>query len=333
MLGFCEKCRDMVEYYIEEERMTKDIKGKEIKYAGKVAFCDECKNEIFVAEIRDHNLRMLDEGFREMEGLITVSEMEFILEKHAIGKRPLSLLLGWGEVTLTRYLDGDIPTKQYSDILKRILQDPGYMIELLKKNKDNITEVAHRRCSEASLNIETSNTLNLSSENKIDHVVKYLLLSCSDITPLALQKLLYYAQGFFKAFTEKYLFHNDCEAWIHGPVYKNVYHQYKNYGCVPIENDNDDWVDINLTRLEREVLDNVVKNFGCYSGKALEKMTHAEVPWSYTRIGLRENQNSNRIIEKELIAKYFNDIKLKHNMLNISDIRDYSVDLFNKLHN
>ena len=26
--------------------------------------------------------------------------------------------------TLTRYLDGDIPTKQYSDTLKTILNDP-----------------------------------------------------------------------------------------------------------------------------------------------------------------------------------------------------------------
>ena len=59
---------------------------------------------------------MIDNAFREKEGLISVSEMELILDKYDIGKRPLSLLLGWGEGTLTRYLDGDIPTKQYSDI-------------------------------------------------------------------------------------------------------------------------------------------------------------------------------------------------------------------------
>ena len=31
------------------------------------------------------------------KGLISVSEMELILDKYDIGKRPLSLLLGWGE--------------------------------------------------------------------------------------------------------------------------------------------------------------------------------------------------------------------------------------------
>ena len=71
--------------------------------------------------------------------------MELILKKYDIGKRPLSLLLGWGESTLTRYLDGDIPTKQYSNTLKKILNNPDDMKDLLEKNKDNIKDVAYRK--------------------------------------------------------------------------------------------------------------------------------------------------------------------------------------------
>lgn len=332
MLGFCVECRDMVEYYIKEEKMAKNIKGKEIEYVGKIAFCNECKSEMFIAEIRDYNLIMLDEAFRKEEDLITVPEMEFILEKYNIGKRPLSLLLGWGELTLTRYLDGDIPTRQYSETLRKILNEPDYMKELLERNKESLTDIAYKRCSDALENVEDNEPLGFSSPNKIDHVVKYLLVSCSDITPLALQKLLYYAQAFFKTFTGEYLFSNDCEAWVHGPVYEDVYRKYKNYGCAPIGNVGNEWIDIELTRLEKELLDSIVRNFGCYSGKILEKMTHIETPWSYTRMGLGENENSNRIIEKELIEKYFNDIKLKYDMINISDIKDYSTDLFSKLY-
>ncbi len=321
----------MVEYYIKEKKMTKNIKGKKIEYIGKVAICSECGSEIFVADIRDYNLKMLDNAFREKEGLISVSEMKLILDKYNIGKRPLSLLLGWGEGTLTRYLDGDIPTKQYSDILKTILNDSKYMKKVLEENKDAITDVAYKRCNEALAEIEKDDSITVRSEDKIDHVVKYLLASCSDITPLALQKLLYYAQGFFKAFTGEYLFYNNCEAWVHGPVYRNVYYKYKNYGYNPIEENEYDYTGIELSKIEEEILDSVIRNFGCYSGKTLEKMTHAEMPWSHTRADLKDDESSDRIIEKELIAKYFEDIKLKYNMLNISDIRDYSTDLFNKL--
>ena len=80
---------------------------------GKTAYCDLCENEIFISDIRDYNLKMLDKAYREEEGLISQEEIDLILTKYDVGKRPLSLLLGWGEGTVTRYLDGDIPTKQY----------------------------------------------------------------------------------------------------------------------------------------------------------------------------------------------------------------------------
>lgn len=331
MKGFCEKCHDIVEYSIREVKKQKEIKGRSIEYTAKEAYCNECGNEIFVSDIRDHNLAALDEAYREKEGLISVPEIQLILDRYNIGKRPLSLLLGWGEGTLTRYLDGDIPTRQYSDTLKRLLDDSEYMKEVLEQNKDRITDVAYRRVNDALQNNGMGAKYHIESKEKIDHVAKYLLLNTVEVTPMALQKLLYYSQGFFKAFTEEYLFNNDCEAWIHGPVYRNIYYKYKNHGYNPIEEEDYEYGDIRLTVIEKELLDSVVRCFGCYSGKVLEKMTHSEEPWRITRAGLDDNEGSNRIIEKELIGGYFKKIKSRYGMLNISDIRDYSTDLFCKL--
>ena len=159
------------------------------------------------------------------------------------------------------------------------------------------------------------------------------MLNSNEITPLALQKQLYYSQGFHVAFTGNYLFYNNCEAWAHGPVYRNIYYKYKNYGYDPIEGKDFSFGDIKLSIVEKEILDSVIRNFGCYSGKVLEKMTHIEEPWRVTRKDLNDNEGSDLIIEKDLIAKYFKEIKSKYNMLNISDIRDYSTDLFKKLYN
>ena len=60
-------------------------------------------------------------------------------------------------------------------------------------------------------------------------------------------------------------------------------------------------------------------------------MTHSEHPWLIARNGLSDDSPSNRIIEKDLIEKYFEEIKRKYNMLNTSDVRDYSKELFEKL--
>ncbi|KMT22648.1 type II toxin-antitoxin system antitoxin SocA domain-containing protein [Clostridium cylindrosporum] len=333
MLGFCEKCHDMTEYFIEEVDKEKCIKGKNINYKGREAYCKGCREEIFVSDIRDYNLQMLDDAYRNHEGLILISEIEGILEKYSIGKRPLSLLLGWGEGTLTRYLNGDIPTKQYSDTLKRILEDSSYMLKILEENKDKITERAYNNCKKSiEYNEEDQRAITMVCNDKIDSVIKYMLLKCEEITPLALQKLLYYSQAFYKIFNGEYLFNNDCEAWVHGPVYRDVYFRYKNHGYNPIE-ENIDYDDIDLTEIEKEVINSVIKSFGCYSGKILENMTHVEMPWIVTRIGLESNDSSDKVITKELIDKYFYEIKLKYSMLNIYDIKDYSENLFDKINN
>lgn len=71
--------------------------------------------------------------------------------------------------------------------------------------------------------------------SKIDTVIRYLLCQCEGITPLALQKALYYIQGFYFAFYKIFLFPEDCQAWVYVPVYKNIYFSYRDYQFDPIE--------------------------------------------------------------------------------------------------
>lgn len=329
MMTFCEECHEMMDYVTKDVDIEKEVKGKKIYFIGKEAYCSSCGNKLFVAELRDYNLKQMDAAYRAAESLITVDQIQQILNKYNIGKRPLAELLGWGEVTLVRYLNGAIPSKQYSEKLLEVLNNADIMDTILESNKGNIADIAYKKCKEAILRTETADIAN---ESKIDSVTKYFLANLSDVTPLALQKLLYYAQAFHKVFTSVFLFEDDCEAWVHGPVYCEIYHRYKNYGYNPIENamPSQDGFH-NITNDEKQILDSIINNFGCYSGKVLEKMTHSEVPWLETRKGLSDDAPSNAIIRKELIVNYFDQIKRKYNILNTSDVRDYSKDLFDKL--
>ena len=50
--------------------------------------------------------------------IIKNTEIKLIIEKYNIGKRPLSIILGLGEVTITRYLNDDSkPNSQISELL------------------------------------------------------------------------------------------------------------------------------------------------------------------------------------------------------------------------
>lgn len=65
MKGFCGECRDIIEYSIKEELKIKTIKDKSVKYKGKGAYCNKCRSNIFVHEIRDYNLEMLEKSYEK----------------------------------------------------------------------------------------------------------------------------------------------------------------------------------------------------------------------------------------------------------------------------
>jgi len=56
-----------------------------------------------------------------MQKIVTKEQIEQILVSYGIGKKPLSLLLGWGETTICRYLDCDTPSEKYSNVLMELL--------------------------------------------------------------------------------------------------------------------------------------------------------------------------------------------------------------------
>ena len=102
------------------------IKKDHGEYLGMATVCEACESKIYVHEIEDYNLKALYDAYRKKNSIISLEKILEIPEKYSIGKRPISLLLGWGELTFTRYCDGDMPSKQYSDILQRIYEDPTY---------------------------------------------------------------------------------------------------------------------------------------------------------------------------------------------------------------
>ena len=67
--------------------------------------------------------------------------------------------------------------------------------------------------------------------------------SQSELSIRALQKALYYIQGFFYAFYRAFLFSEDCEAWVHGPVYRDVYPWLTTRGDLPITAPSDRIID------------------------------------------------------------------------------------------
>jgi putative zinc finger/helix-turn-helix YgiT family protein len=327
-IAFCPECRHGVKYSVKENTESAELKGEVYEFASHAAHCEKCGGEVYVAELEDENLKTLYDAYRQRHDIIFLEDIRAIPGKYNIGKRPLSLLLGWGEQTFSRYYDGGMPTKQYSEILKQIYSDPAYYLTLLEKSKDNLKSDKAYEKSKAA----TERLLNIPVEqrSKMDVVVDYLLSQCQDITHLSLQKALYYVQGFFYAFYRTFLFTEDCEAWVHGPVYREIYRRYSNYCFDPMDSVNEFDVS-SLSSEEKVLLDSVVRHVCCYSGKTLESFTHTETPWVSARAGLPAEASSNRIIPKQSIGEYFTSVKEKYCMLTPANIKDYTQNMFSQI--
>jgi len=126
------------------------------------------------------------------------------------------------------------------------------------------------------------------------------------LTNLKLQKLLYYADGWYAVVSGRPLFAEAFHAWVHGPVLPSQYQRFKDWQWRPI--------DLDLERPAIPVgiashLDEVINVFGCETAVALELMTHREPPWREARVGLPAHAHSTAVISKQTMKAYFQSLE------------------------
>ena len=132
---FCIECRRETEYFLQKKDVVKNIRDREYTFRITVAVCADCGGEMSIPGLMDKNVQEIDEQYRAAEGLVSIDDIEKLMKIYKIGKAPLSLALGFGEVTISRYLEGQVPSKEYSDIIKAVLSSPAYMKQKLMENR------------------------------------------------------------------------------------------------------------------------------------------------------------------------------------------------------
>ncbi len=326
---FCIECRKDTEYNLQKKDVVKIIRGKEYTFSITVALCTECGEEMSIPGLIDKNVQEIDEQYRAAEGLVSIEDIEKLMKIYKIGKAPLSLALGFGEITIPRYLEGQVPSKEYSDVIRAALTSPAFMKEKLNANKDKISDAAYRKAMEAADSIEGL----FSVSDKMLQVIAYIFEKLEEVSPLVLQKLLYFIQGVYSALYGKALFQEECRAWIHSPVYPEVYELFSDFKYNPIDDARfvmlDGAADA-LTKEEKDVVELVVNTFGMYSGKVLEKITHNEDPWKEARKGYGDNVPSSELLAKERIMKYYVEINKKYGIDTEAGLKTYINDMINR---
>lgn len=155
----------------------------------------------------------------------------------------------------------------------------------------------------------------------IKDLVKVVVLYCNlnglSISPLKLQKILYYIQAWHIAkFDKAPLFDELPEAWVNGPVYRSVYDLLKPkfFRNDSIERkieksvgqDFDDALgDLDLTEEQKSVLNSVLKFYCPKDNGTLVLKTHSDDPWNEAREGLGPFERSTNHISVDSMYNFY----------------------------
>lgn len=138
-------------------------------------------------------------------------------------------------------------------------------------------------------------------------VAKYILSKEGSMSTLKLQKLCYYSQAWTIAWTEKPLFDEKIEAWVNGPVCRDLFSFHRGQFRISESSFKDYNVD-ELTDDEKDSIDAVLAAYGNMDPYQLREQTHAEAPWIEARNGCAENAHCENEITPESMGLYYGSL-------------------------
>ena len=137
--------------------------------------------------------------------------------------------------------------------------------------------------------------------NDVFALAKAFLL-ISSMTNKKLQKLCYYAKGWYLALYDTNLISEQFQAWVHGAVQPALYQKYKEYGFSEIPKL------MKNTGIPEEFISfaqEIYSSYGHLTGVELEKLNHQEDPWLNARQDCQPWENSSTTIAEEDMKDYF----------------------------
>ena len=152
-----------------------------------------------------------------------------------------------------------------------------------------------------------------------------LLQKGASVSPLKLQKILYYTQAWHMVFfgREATLFNEAPQAWVNGPVYPDIYYIYRDKVddmCKHLSLSDFDVIEkdlpseierlavkMQLSRDQIECIDSIITLYGGKTQNALIALTHSEKPWVEQRAGLSPFDRSQKEISLDTMYQYYKE--------------------------
>ncbi len=318
----CGKCDFVEDTKIENRLEFIPVKGENTEVNSSVRICSKCGEDIFDDELENNNLTFAYDIYRRKHSILFPEQIKAIREKYSLTQQNLARLLGWGEVTLSRYENGSLPEESHNNLLK-LIQDPFNMQKLFDENGSSLSPNAHKKFSQRLEEILLAKTpekimeiVNFSNKRNLPgaltgyirfrpeilmEMVVFFASKSGGVLKTKLNKLLWYSD--FSHF-HKYTVSISGATYIHlpfGPVpdqyelflysltgEKDLICEEKDFGNGLI---GENFVAQREVRSEvfsqqaLGVLEAIYELFRAYTSKSISELSHKEIGYVKTGIG------------------------------------------------
>lgn len=194
---------------MEKFKKTELCEYKNIQFEVELEYYyDDIIDEYYVdIELGNENLRKIRNEYRTINKLLLDNEIKDIRNKYKLSQRDFAIVLGFGEVTITRYESKSVQDKAQDKIIRES-KNPEKFLEYLRKNKKKFIQLNGQSKYEdlyqyaVSLYKDVNNMINQFDEkdrgntefkmSKLKAVIGYIKSKREELTKTTLAKLLWY---------------------------------------------------------------------------------------------------------------------------------------------
>jgi len=311
-----------VEHHVEVAKMP--IKGERVECVVEYFRCpvadSEDGNSWTPGGMLDGNLLRARDAYRKERGLLSSSEIIDVRKKYGFTQKELANLLGWGDITISRYETSHIQDETYDRELRMVMRNPAFVLEELIKHRRSFSDERYAQLRSAledvvlaegntalkrqeirnryvKFDVESdANGYKLLDIGKVADVVAFFANYVSSLYKVKLMKLLWYSDVLHY---NKYGVSMTGLVYLHKPlgalpighnevIYLptvNVIEEETEHGTsyhiVPLENPLNPVFSLE----EQEILVNVAQRFKSTTGKTLSEHMHDEDAYQRTADG------------------------------------------------
>lgn len=147
----------------------------------------------------------------------------------------------------------------------------------------------------------------------VDDIADYITVRMAEagayLNVLKLHKLVYYVQAWHLAFFGRRCFDSAFEAWVHGPVSRELYARFRStknmYSPVTQQDVRAGFKAHRLPGDAKRHVDSILEAYAKFSDDQLEELTHRERPWQLARGALPPNARCQTEIADAVMKAYY----------------------------